>query len=148
MRCQRCGFEMEEGQTFCSMCGTEQTRALRKKKKSPKSILWLIRVVSKSHFKMWLVFITTIILAILSIIFIRDSLPFLITTISLNILLIAYELFYVLLGYKNPTTTKTKSYKLRYRSFLAATILLFCFSMLLDFNKITMFLHNLITSLR
>ena len=32
MRCQRCGFELEAGQTFCSMCGTEQSRAERKKK--------------------------------------------------------------------------------------------------------------------
>ena len=139
---------MEEGQTFCSMCGTEHSRALRKKKKSFKSILWIIRVVSKSHFKMWLVFIASIVLAALSIIFIRDSLPFLISTVSLNVLLLSCELFYVLLGYKNPTTTKTKAYKLKYRTFLAGAIILFCFSMFLDFTKITMFLHNLITSCR
>lgn len=148
MRCQRCGFEIEEGQTFCSMCGVEQSRALREKKKSFKSIMWIIRVVSKSHFKMWLVFITSIILGTISLIFLRDSLPFLISTISLNILLLAYELFYVLLGYKNPTSTKTKAYKLKYRTCLVATIILFCFSMFLDFTKITMFLHGIITGCR
>ena len=148
MRCQRCGFEMEEGQTFCSMCGTEQSRALRKKKRSFKSILWVIRVVSKSHLKMWLVFIASILLGALSIAFMRDSLPLKVSIVSLNILLLACELFYILLGYKNPTTTKTKAYKLKYRTFLASTIILFCFAMFLDFRAISMGLHNFITSCR
>ena len=148
MRCQRCGFEMEEGQTFCSMCGTEQSRALRKKKRSPKSILWIVKVVSKSHFKMWLVFLLSIALACLSMIFLRDSLPLLVSTASLNTLLLAYELVYVLLGYKNINITKTKAYKLKYRTCLVATIILFVFAIFLDFGKITEILHDLMMKYR
>ena len=44
MRCQRCGFEIEPGQTFCSMCGTEQSKAMREPKKKIKSILGVIKV--------------------------------------------------------------------------------------------------------
>ena len=54
MRCQRCGFEIEPGQTFCSMCGTEQSKALRPdKKKKITSILGIIKVASTNHAKMY-----------------------------------------------------------------------------------------------
>ena len=53
MRCQRCGFEIEPGQTFCSMCGTEQSKAMRKPKKKIKSIAGVIKVTSMEHMKMW-----------------------------------------------------------------------------------------------
>ena len=51
MRCQRCGFDVEPGQTFCSMCGTEQSKALRAPKKKIKSILGSIKVASNNHLK-------------------------------------------------------------------------------------------------
>ena len=57
MRCQRCGFELEPGQTFCSMCGTEQAKAMRKEKRKIKSIFWTIKVVSKNHLYMWINFL-------------------------------------------------------------------------------------------
>ena len=53
MRCQRCGFEIEPGQTFCSMCGTEQSKAIREPKKKVTSIAGIIKVTSKEHMKMW-----------------------------------------------------------------------------------------------
>ena len=107
MRCQRCGFEIEQGQTFCSMCGTEQSRAERKKKKSPKSILWIIKVASKAHMKMWFVFLGTLIASILVYLFLDPTSPLVMSSMSLSILLLLFEAFYVLIGYKNPNATKT-----------------------------------------
>lgn len=148
MRCQRCGFEMEAGQTFCSMCGTEQSRALRVKKKSPKSILWLIKVVSKSHLKMWLTFLATLAMSICIWIFLDRSKPIVVSVMCLNIILVAYELFYVMLGYKNPNSTKTKAYKIKYRSCLILAILLMLVALFLDFGKMTTSVHEFIISCR
>lgn len=145
MRCQRCGFELEPGQTFCSMCGTEQSRANRKKKFSPKSILWVIKVASKNHLKMWLVFITTLIFAGLIYFLMDPSSPLVLSSICLSVLLIGYELFYVLVGYKNPNATKTKAYKLRYRAFAVLSVLLLLFTVFADFGSITATVHELIT---
>ncbi len=148
MICQRCGFELEAGQTFCGMCGTEQSRALRKKKWSPKSILWLISVVSKSHFKMWLVFIATLIMSVCVLAFMDFSAPLTISSLCLNILLVSYELFYVLLGYKNPNATKTKAYKIKYKICLILAVLLTLFTLFLDFPKMTTAIHNFIVRCR
>lgn len=142
MRCQRCGFEIEAGQTFCSMCGTEQSRAQRVKKKSPKSILWLVRVVSKSHLKMWLVFITTLVVSALMYGILGLETPVVISSFCLDILLVAYELFYVLIGYKNPNSTKSKSYKIRYRAFAILLGLLVVFTVVLDFGAIATWVNN------
>ena len=147
MRCQRCGFEIEAGQTFCSMCGTEQSRAERKKKKSPKSILWLIKIVSKAHMKMWLVFLMTILLCGLTFAFLDSSSPLVISASCLSVLLIAYELLYVLLGYKNPNTTKTKAYKIKYRMCAILAVLLVVFTIFLDFGSLTTGVHNFISGL-
>ena len=145
MRCQRCGFEIEAGQTFCSMCGTEQSRAERKKKKSPKSILWVIKVASKSHLKMWLVFLMSLVLCACAYAFLDASSPLVISSLCLSILLIAYELFYVLMGYKNPNTTKTKAYKIKYRMCAILAVLLVVVTLFLDFGDLTMSIHKLIT---
>ena len=138
MRCQRCGFEIEPGQTFCSMCGTEQSRAIRekKKKKTPKSILWVVKVVSKGHLWMWLVLLFTILVTIGVSLFMDSSLEIVPVTICLSIVLIAYEVFYVLLGYKNPNTTKTKAYKVKYRMCAILTVLLLVCALFLDFAAI------------
>ena len=143
MRCQRCGFEMEPGQTFCSMCGTEQSRATREKKKSPKSILWVIKVASKSHLKMWLVFLSTLVMSILVYLLMDPSSPLVMSSMSLSILLIVYELFYVLMGYKNPNATKTKAYKLRYRTFAILAGLLLVITIFLDFDALATTVHKL-----
>ena len=148
MRCQRCGFEIEAGQTFCSMCGTEQSRAERKKKKSPKSILWVIKVASKSHLRMWLVFIATLIMTILIFNLMDRSSPLVISSLCLNALLIAYELFYVLIGYKNPNTTKTKAYKIKYGMCLILAVLLFVFTVVLDFPSLARNVDNIIKTIR
>lgn len=148
MRCQRCGFEIEQGQTFCSMCGTEQSRAERKKKKSPKSILWVIKVASKNHLKMWLVFLATLIISILIFSFMDTSSPLVISSLCLNVLLVGYELFYVLIGYKNPNTTKTKAYKIKYGMCAILAVLLLGFTLFLDFGKLTASIHDFITNNR
>lgn len=135
MRCQRCGFELEAGQTFCSMCGTEQSRAERKKKWKPKSILWIIKVASKNHLWMWLSFIVSIavFIAIVSL----PSSPLIISCICLGILLLGYELFNVLLGYKNPNATKTKAYKIKYKMCFVLAVLLLIVAAFLNFGALT-----------
>ena len=148
MRCQRCGFEIENGQTFCSMCGTEQSRALREKKKSPKSILWVIKVVSKSHLKMWIVFLITLFLSLIVYNFMDFSSPLTISSLCLNILLVGYELVYVLIGYKNPNSTKTKAYKIKYKLCLILAVLLLLVTVFLDFPRLTTAIHNFIISFR
>ena len=141
MRCQRCGFELEEGQTFCSMCGTEQSRAVRKKKWSPKSILWVIKVASKNHLKMWLVFIATLIMTICTVC-VENPSPIMTSCICLDIVLVGYELFNVLLGYKNPNATKTKAYKIRCMACLILAILLLIATLWLDFADIATAIAN------
>ena len=148
MRCQRCGFELEAGQTFCSMCGTEQSRAERKKKKSPKSILWIIKVASKNHLKMWLVFLATLVMSICILTFLDVSSPLVISSLSLNLLLIGYELFYVLVGYKNPNATKTKAYKVKYAMCAILAVLLLLFTIFLDFETLTTAVHEFIINNR
>jgi hypothetical protein len=150
MRCQRCGFEMEQGQTFCSMCGTEQSRALREKKKSkaPKSILWVIKVASKGHFKMWMIFIATLIMSIFIYTLLDTSSPLVLSSLSLSAVLLIYELFYILLGYKNPNSTKTKAYKIKYRMCGILAALLLAFTLFLDFGALTASIHEFITNNR
>lgn len=136
MRCQRCGFEIEQGQTFCSMCGTEQSRAERKKKKSPKSILWIIKVTSKNHLKMWVVFLASLLMSVLVSLFLDPTSPLVMSSMSLSVVLLLFEAFYVLLGYKNPNATKTKAYKLRYKTFAILAALLLVFTLFLDFDAL------------
>lgn len=144
MRCERCGFELEPGQTFCSMCGTEQSRAARKKKFSPKSILWVIKVASKNHLKMWLVFIATLVMSAFILGFMDRESPLVISSLCLLVLLLAYQIYYVLLGYRNPNATKTKAYKLRYRALGILAVLLLLFTVFMDFNSLTASIHELI----
>lgn len=144
MKCQRCGFEIEEGQVFCSMCGTEQSRAQRPKKKSFKSILWIIKVTSKAHLKMWLVFLTTIVMAICLVNFLDPTSPLVLSSLCLLALLLGYELFHVLLGYKNPNATKTKAYKVKYRMCAILMFLLLIVTIFLDFDQLATTLHEFI----
>jgi len=112
MRCQRCGFEIEPGQTFCSMCGTEQSKAMRKNdKKKIKSILGIIKVTSKDHMKMWGNLALVILLCVWIILGYRNS-PVQIPYICLAALLVVYILFQCLIPYKNPNASKSKKYKL------------------------------------
>ena len=135
MRCQRCGFELEAGQTFCSMCGTEQSRAERKKKWKPKTLLWIVKVVSKNHLWMWISFIFSI--AVFALLFTMEgNEPLKISLICLGVLLLGYEFFNILLGYKNPNATKTKAYKIRYKLCTVLAILLAIASVWLNFEAI------------
>lgn len=111
MRCQRCGFEIEPGQTFCSMCGTEQSKAMREKKKKIKSILGIIKVTSNNHLKMWGNLGLMIIVFIWVLLGYKDS-PVQIPYICLGLLLFMYLLFQCLIPYKNPNASKSKKYKL------------------------------------
>ena len=148
MRCQRCGFEIENGQTFCSMCGTEQSRALRVKKKSPKSILWIIKITSKAHLKMWLVFLTSIALVIFANYKTDKSSPLVLSVLCLSVVLLGYELFQILLGYKNPNATKTKAYKIRYRVCAILAGLLVLVACFLNFSDLATAVDGFFTKYR
>lgn len=114
MRCQRCGFEIEPGQTFCSMCGTEQSKAMRKSKRKIKSILGVIKITSNNHLKMY----GNLALALgllFYVIFGLDQHSTQISYLCLLVLLIGYLLFECLIPYKNPNASKSKKYKLGIR---------------------------------
>ena len=123
MRCQRCGFEIEPGQTFCSMCGTEQSKAMREKKKKIKSIAGVIKITSTNHLKMWRN------LGLLILLFIWlflgfDGSPVRIPYICLASLLAMYILFQCMIPYKNPNASKSKKYKLGVRVTLVLIFIL------------------------
>ena len=124
MRCQRCGFEIEPGQTFCSMCGTEQAKAIRAPKKKIKSIAGVIKVTSMEHAKMW----GNLALSIGLIVFVRffcEGLPVQIPYICLAFILLGYIFVQCLIPYKNPNASKSKKYKLGRRiSFILVFIML------------------------
>lgn len=124
MRCQRCGFEIEPGQTFCSMCGTEQSKALRKEKRKIKSIFWMIKVVSKNHLKMWIDFFLGVAL-MLYIIFLCKGEVAQVAYICCDVLILLYTLIQCLIPYKNPNASKTKKYKLSYRLAFGCVLVLF-----------------------
>ena len=127
MRCQRCGFEIEPGQTFCSMCGTEQAKAMReKKKKGVKSILGIIKITSQNHLKMW-GNLGLAVLELLYICFFLAGKPVQFSYICLVTLLILYLLFQCLIPYKNPNASKSKRYKLGMRTSFVLIVLLFVF---------------------
>jgi predicted nucleic acid-binding Zn ribbon protein len=123
MRCQRCGFEIEVGQTFCSMCGTEVAKAERPKKRKIKSIFWAIKVASKQHLKMWINFF--LLLAVMFyVIFGMKGSPAQVAYLCMCVLLLMYVLFECLLPYKNPNASKNKAYKLGIRvSFMMIVLL-------------------------
>lgn len=124
MRCQRCGFEIEPGQTFCSMCGTEQSKALRKPEKKIKSIIGIIKITSKSHLKMW-GNLALILITFFYVLFAYKESPVKIPYICLSLLLFIYIFFQCFIPYKNPNASKSKKYKLGTRiSFVLILILL------------------------
>ena len=126
MRCQRCGFEIEPGQTFCSMCGTEQAKALRPaKKKKISSIFGIIKVTSTNHLKMWINLFLVIGL-FFYIFYGRVQDVNRISYLCLTFLLFGYVFFQCLIPYKNPNASKSKKYKMGMRiSFVLIFILLF-----------------------
>ena len=141
MRCQRCGFELEAGQTFCSMCGTEQSREERKAKWKPKTLLWVIKVASKNHLWMWLTFLLSLVIFICTITMLPRT-PLNISCICLGILLVGYELFNILLGYKNPNATKTKAYKIKYKMCFVLAILMMIVALWLNFDAMSTWMHD------
>lgn len=158
MRCQRCGFELTPGQTFCSMCGTEQSRALKDKKWKfkPKSFLFLIKVANKGHFFMWLAVaigvISDIIIASSPVRgengFSIDSSALKFSMLLINSLLVAVNLFYALMPYKNPNTSKTKAYKLRYRFFFVWYVVILFVTFFLDWTVITTTISDLLLKIK
>ena len=131
MRCQRCGFEIEPGQTFCSMCGTEQSKALRKEKKKIKSILWIIKVASTHHLKMY-GNLALMIIAAFVIYNISNGSPVMVPIFCLGSLLFFYILFQCLIPYKNPNASKSKRYKMGIRVSFVLIILLVLLAFLGD----------------
>ena len=124
MRCQRCGYEIEPGQTFCSMCGTEQSKALRPSKKKRTSILGIIKITSNNHMKMWGNFVLSI-AAFLYIFYGCKGESTQVSYLCLTTLLVLYTLFQCVLPYKNPNASKSKKYKLGVRvSFILIVILM------------------------
>lgn len=123
MRCHRCGFEIEPGQTFCSMCGTEQSKAIREPKKKIKSILGIVKVASDNHLKMYI----NLGLMILAFIFISikcKGSDILVTLYCLGTLLAGYIFIECMIPYKNPNASKSKKYKLGVRISFILIILL------------------------
>lgn len=140
MRCQRCGFEIEPGQTFCSMCGTEQAKAMRESKKKIKSIAGIIKVASTNHLKMWINFFLMIGLGVF-IYFTRKDSPVFVTLVCLGVILFGYIFVQCLIPYKNPNASKSKKYKMAVKVSLVLIILLLLLSLtsgsggLMDFAK-------------
>lgn len=124
MRCQRCGFELEPGQTFCSMCGTEQAKAMRKEKRKIKSIFWAIKVVSKNHLYMWINFFLAIALMLYIVFGCKGEVAQL-AYICCDILLLLYTIIQCLIPYKNPNLSKSKSYKYAVRVAFGCALVLF-----------------------
>ena len=125
MRCQRCGFEIEPGQTFCSMCGTEQSKALRPKKRKIKSIFWIIKVASKNHLRMWINFFMML-AVFFYIVFACEGQANQLPYLCLGVMLLGYIFVQCLIPYKNPNASKSKKYKLGMRvSFVLIFILMF-----------------------
>lgn len=133
MRCQRCGFEIEPGQTFCSMCGTEQSKALRdnSNKKKINSILWVIKVTSKHHLKMY-GNLGLLILAFVGIYFLCKESPVIVPIYCLGALLFLYIFAQCLIPYKNPNASKSKKYKFAVRICFILVILLFFLALVGD----------------
>jgi len=136
MRCQRCGFEIEPGQTFCSMCGTEQSKALRPDdKKKITSILGIIKVASDNHAKMFgnLAFM----IATMAFIYfgLKDA-PVAFAYFCLGILLFFYILVQCLIPYKNPNASKSKKYKYAIRICFILIVLLLVLALLGDISLI------------
>lgn len=134
MRCQRCGFEIEPNQTFCSMCGTEQAKALRdNKKKKIESIFGIIKVASLDHAKMY--GNLALIIGVMIYIWVACSdMPVRIPYICLASLLFFYILFQCLVPYKNPNSSKSKKYKIGRRVSFILIVLLFILILLGDFS--------------
>lgn len=124
MRCQRCGFELEPGQTFCSMCGTEQAKAMRKEKRKIKSIFWVIKVVSKNHLYMWINLFLSIAL-MFYIVNTCDTTVSRVSYICCDVLILLYTLVQCLIPYKNPNLSKSKSYKYAVRLSFGCSLVLF-----------------------
>jgi hypothetical protein len=135
MRCQRCGFEIEPGQTFCSMCGTEQSKALRKPDKKIKSILGIIKVASSNHIKMYRN-LGLMIIACVFIYLMANNSPVMIPLYCLAALLFLYIFFQCLIPYKNPNASKSKKYKLGVRVSFILIILLVILTFLGDVSLI------------
>ena len=135
MRCQRCGFEIEPGQTFCSMCGTEQSKALRAPKRKIKSILGVIKVTSNNHLKMWGNFFF-LILVVTYISIVNKESRILFSYLSLAFLLFMYITFQCLVPYKNPNASKSKKYKLGMRVSFVLIILLLVLSLFAGTNSL------------
>lgn len=131
MRCQRCGFEIEPGQTFCSMCGTEQSKALREPKKKIKSILGIIKITSNNHLKMYGNLLLMLIAAFVIYYMCNDS-PVMVPIFCLGTLLFFYIFFQCMIPYKNPNASKSKKYKLGVRVSFMLVILLVLLAFLGD----------------
>ena len=131
MRCQRCGFEIEPGQTFCSMCGTEQSKALREPKKKIKSILGIIKITSNNHLKMYGNLVLMLIAAVVIYYMCNDS-PVMVPIFCLGTLLFFYIFFQCMIPYKNPNASKSKKYKLGVRVSFMLVILLVLLAFLGD----------------
>ena len=125
MRCQRCGYEIEPGQTFCKACGTEQSKALRPdKKKKIKSILGIIKITSKNHLKMWGDF-GLVLVCFFYVLFACRGRSIQVPYLCLISLLLLYTFFQCLIPYKNPNASKSKKYKLGIKVSFIFTIVLF-----------------------
>lgn len=126
MRCKKCGFVLEEGQTFCNMCGAEQSKIKDRQKTAVGSFLGIIKFSSKNHRKMWLNLLIGIILLTYAIFFdiFNDVKAVDISAVAMLSLLILYIFVQIIMGYKNPEATYTKRYRYAIKVSLLLYILL------------------------
>lgn len=113
MRCKKCGFVLEEGQTFCNMCGAEQSKIKERTKTEVRSLFGFIKFNSKNHRKMWFNFLIGLILLVYTVFFdvfnmVREID---VSAVSILTLFLIFIFVQIIAGYKNPEATHTKRYK-------------------------------------
>ena len=115
------------------MCGTEQSKAMRKDKKKIKSILGVIKITSNNHLKMYGNLALTLAL-LFYIIFGLKGNSMRIPYLCVIILLLLYVFFQCMIPYKNPNASKSKKYKLGIRVVFGCIIVL-CILLLFVGNR-------------
>ena len=116
MRCKKCGYTIEEEQSFCNMCGAEQAKIKIKEKIEVRTLFGLLKLASKNHRLMFYNFFIGI--ALLVYLFYSNLTsdiyvsPLLIWSLaSIIVLLLVHTVVQTFKGFKNPSATYTKRYK-------------------------------------
>ena len=114
MKCNKCGYTIEEEQSFCNMCGAEQSKIKIKEKVEVRALLGLVKMASKNH--RWMFYNFLIGIAILFYFFLvaapETTNQILIGSVAaIVVLLLVHSVVQIFKGFKNPAATYTKRYK-------------------------------------